>query len=59
MALLNNDGKEFDKLTDEDKAWLASLPEEGDYEDGELGVTTTVFFPEAPKPARRKKPPVK
>ena len=56
MALQNNPDKEFDKLTDEDKAWLASLPEEGDYEDGELGVTTTVFFPEAPKPARSTKP---
>ena len=59
MALPNNDSKEFDKLTDEDKDWLASLPEEGDYEDGELGVTTTVFFPEAPNPVRRKKRSIK
>lgn len=53
MALQNNGDEEFDKLTDEDKAWLASLPEEGDYEDGELGVTTVVFYKKPPAPAQK------
>ncbi len=64
MAPKNKNDDESKGLSEEDLAWFNSLPETGDYEDGELGVTTAMFLvgapvPANPNPPRSKKAPKK
>ena len=37
-----------EEMTEEDMAWWNSLPDDGEEANGELGVTTVIFFPNHP-----------
>lgn len=41
------------QFSKEDDEWLNSLPELSEDDDGELGITTVVFYRKPPRPAKK------